>query len=539
VTSLLAERARHARAVYDEFPQQFWILVGGSFIDRLGGALLFPFLTLYVTQKFGVEMTEVGLLFALYAISGVVGSTLGGALTDRLGRKGMFLFGLVASGASSLVMGFVSDIGLFFGAVVLVGLLAESGGPARQAMVADLLPEGKRAEGYGILRVTVNLAVTFGPMLGGLLAARSYLLLFVLDAASSLITAVIAYLALQESKPAAAEGMSGEASMVQTLAGYADVLRDTAFAWFLAASMLMVVVYMQMNTTLAVYLRDSHGVSEQGFGYILSLNAAMVVLFQFAITRRVSRFRPLLIMTVGTLLYAVGFALYGFVSAYWLFLGAMVVITIGEMLVSPVSQAIVARLAPEAMRGRYMATYGFSWVLPTAIGPLLAGLVMDNVDPRWVWYSAGLLGLVAAAAFYLLELRTGRAVRAAVDRRLAVVERLEEGHISAEEAASLLAGVEEGSAGRLAPAQTGSGRRYLRVRVSDLATGAMKTDLRLPLGLVHTILYAGSRLAAALEDVDRGALQRVIADTVASGEAQTLAAGGERAIEVSVESDEQ
>jgi MFS family permease len=240
---------------------------------------------------------------------------------------------------------------------------------------------------------------------------------------------------------------------------------------------------------------------------------------------------------VGTLLYAVGFALYGFVSAYWLFLAAMVVITVGEMLVSPVSQAIVARLAPEAMRGRYMATYGFSWVLPTAIGPLLAGLVMDNVDPRWVWYSAGLLGLVAAAAFYLLELRTGRAVRDAVDRRLAVVERLEDGHISAEEAAGLLAALEERSESRLAPARPASGQRYLRVRVSDLATGAMKTDLRLPLGLVHTILHAGSHLAAGLEDIDREALQQGIADTVASGEPRTLPAGDDRAVEVSVESD--
>jgi MFS family permease len=173
---------------------------------------------------------------------------------------------------------------------------------------------------------------------------------------------------------------------------------------------------MQMNSTLAVYLRDSHAVSEQGFGYILSLNAAMVVLFQFSITRWTAKYRPLVMMAVGTLLYAVGFGMYGLVSAYSYFLVAMVIITIGEMMVSPTSQALVARFAPEDMRGRYMAVFGFTWVIPMAVGPLLAGLIMDHGDPRWVWYAAGLVGLVAAGAFALLQRRAGRsAEQAALD----------------------------------------------------------------------------------------------------------------------------
>ena len=130
---------------------------------------------------------------------------------------------------------------------------------------------------------------------------------------------------------------------------------------FIGACILMTAVYMQMNTTLSVYLRDIHSVSEQGFGYILSLNAAMVVLFQFAIARRITRYRPLIVMAAGTLLYAIGFGMYGFVSTYVLFLAAMVIITIGEMLTAPTSQALVAELAPEDMRGgtwRYSDSVG-------------------------------------------------------------------------------------------------------------------------------------------------------------------------------------
>jgi len=194
--------------------------------------------------------------------------------------------------------------------------------------------------------------------------------------------------------------------MTGSFGGYFRVLRDTAFMLFLGASMLMVLTYMNMNTTLGVFLRDAHGVPEAGYGWLLSLNAAMVVLFQFPITRRIENQKPLLMMAAGTLLYALGFAMYGFVSVYSLFVLAMVIITIGEMIVAPMGQALVAKFAPEEMRGRYMAIFGISWSIPFAVGPILAGLVLDNYDPRWLWYIAGAIGVLAVFGFLALHRRT-------------------------------------------------------------------------------------------------------------------------------------
>jgi MFS family permease len=487
--------------VFKEFPGQFWILVGATFIDRLGGAMLFPFFTLYMTSKFGISMTQVGIFFGLFAISSVVGSMIGGALTDRFGRKGMLLFGLTMSALSAILMGITNQIEIFLVVVIVVGMLADAGGPAQQALVADLLPEEKRAEGFGILRVVFNLAVVIGPLIGGLLATRNYLLLFIADAIASMITAAVVFFALKETHHPKIEEGEPQESILQTFAGYGVALRDKAFVWFLGASALMVLVYIQMNTTLAVFLRDNYGVNEQGFSYILALNAAMVVLFQFPITRRVSRYRPLLVMTAGTLLYAFGFAMYGFVSLYFFFLLAMVIITIGEMMVSPVGQAIVTQFAPEEMRGRYMAVFGFSWVIPFAIGPLLAGLVLDNLNPNWLWYAAGLLGIVAAAGFYLLEQRVDRARWAVVEQRINIIEQLEEGKISAQAASQMLEAVDHGAWARLVPKEeTVPERRHLRIRVSDLNSGMMKMDLRLPMGLVNTVLYAGGQFSADLDD---------------------------------------
>lgn len=399
---------------YKEFPPTFWTLISATFIDRLGGALLFPFFALYVTFRFGVGMTEVGILFAIFAISSIFGGILGGAVTDKFGRRAALIFGLVTSALSSLGMGLTNDLFLLYILAVFVGLLSNTGGPAQQAMIADLLPESKHAEGYGILRIVVNLAVVIGPAIGGLLAARSYLLLFVIDAVTSTITALIVFFILPETKPEPSAD-EVELTLLQTVGGYRIVLRDGIFMAFIVASIMMVMVYTQMNSTLSVYLRDIHGVPEQGFGWILSLNAAMVVLFQFWVSRRTAARSPLLVMTVGTLFYAAGFALYGFVATYWLFMVAMVIITVGEMIVVPVAQTVAARLAPSHMRGRYMAMYGFSWAIPTAIGPLAAGLIMDNLNPDWVWYASGVLGLAAAGAYALLHLRAARHLVAAED----------------------------------------------------------------------------------------------------------------------------
>jgi len=391
--------------IYNDYPKQFWLLMGAFFIDRVGGALIFPFFSLYVTKKFDVGLTEVGLLFGVHFISSIFGTTLGGALADRVGRKGTLIFGLISSAFSMLLMGFVDNLNAFFLVSLFSGLFASVGDPAGHAMVADLLPEEKRSEGYGILRVSANLAVTIGPAVGGLLAAYSYLYLFITDAVASTITSIIIFFLIKETRSLAqSEGMHKGESFLSSFKGYGDVIKNTPFMVFMFIQMLVVLVYMQMNTTLGVFLRDNHQINELFFGYILSLNAAMVVLFQFPITRRIRNFPPMIMMTAGTLLYAIGFAMYGFVSTYFMFLVAMVIITIGEMLVAPVGTSIVARFAPEDKRGRYMAAFSFTWILPNVFGITLTGLLMDNYDPRLIWYIAGILGLIATSGYYFMYL---------------------------------------------------------------------------------------------------------------------------------------
>jgi MFS family permease len=137
----------------------------------------------------------------------------------------------------------------------------------------------------------------------------------------------------------------------------------------------MAVVYIQMYNSLSVYLRDHHGIDPQGYGVLLTSSAITVILFQIWTMRAIKRYPQFVMMTLGSLFYLVGFGMFGVVSAYWLFVLAVVIITVGEMIVMPTSQTLAAGFAKTDMRGRYMAVFALSWSIPAA-GP----------SPRaWCW----------------------------------------------------------------------------------------------------------------------------------------------------------
>jgi MFS family permease len=388
------------------------MVVGVMFIDKVGGTMLYPFFALYITQKFNVGMTEVGVVLAIFAIAGMVGSMIGGALTDRFGRRRLILFGLVFSAVSTLSLGMVNKLAVLFPLAVVIGLLSDVAGPAYQAMIPDLLTEKQRAEGFGILRVVGNLAWLIGPTIGGFVAGKSFFLLFVMDAVISCIVAVLFFLLIPETKPQphAGEPETHE-SLAVTFAGYLRVLRNLPYTAFILASILMGAVYQQMYNSLSVYLRDRHHIQPQGYGFLLTLSAIVVILLQFPTTQIIKHRPPFRMMALGTLFYMIGFSMFGFVSTYWLFGLAIVVITLGEMIIMPTSQALAANFAPEDMRGRYMAVYGLSWAMPAMFAPLAAGLILDNLDPNLLWYIGGVLCAMAALAFYSLHNWVGRQER--------------------------------------------------------------------------------------------------------------------------------
>ena len=395
------------KKTYDEFPPLFWIVVGTLFIDAIGSTLLFPFFALYITQKFGVGMTQAGILLGMSSLFGLIGSVIGGALTDRFGRRRLILFGLAFSALSSLLFGLAWDVKILYVLVVIVGLLSRVAVPAYDAMLADIVPEAKRQEAFGITRIAINYAWIFGTALGGLIAARSFLALFLIDAGLSLFVASILLIFLPETKPAAQGEAKKSESLFKTAAGYGVVLRDLAYMSFTIIGMIVLIVYQQQYSSLPVYLRDVHNIDSRSYGIMLSISGLEVVLFQIWISRVIRKYPPFLMMLLGSLFFIAGFTMIGFVRGFVYFVIAVSIATIGEMILFPTNKALAANFAPTDMRGRYMAVYDLGWTLPATIGPAAAGLILDNYNPNLLWYIGGLLCTIAAIGFYDLHLWLG------------------------------------------------------------------------------------------------------------------------------------
>jgi MFS family permease len=417
-----------AQKVYNEYSPQFWMVVATSFIDRIGGTMLFPFFSLYITSKFEVGMTEAGIVLGILSAFGLVSNFIGGALTDKYGRKKLVIFGLIFSAISTFSLGLVEEMVYLYSIAVIVGLFSNIGNPARQAMIADILPEEQRAEGFGILRVIANLSWIIGPMIGGFVAKKSFFALFVADAVISTIVAVLFYFLIKESKPEISEEIKSE-SLMLVFSGYLKVMKNLAYMAFISVSILMGLVYLQMYNSLSVYMRDVHGLGPQSYGLLMVTSSVTVILFQFKMSRSIKYRGPFVMMAFGSFFYAIGFSMFGFDplglversfqffqwsitlsgTLVWFMLGIFIV-TIGEMIVMPVSQALAANFSPEDMRGRYMAIFSLAWAIPATFGPGLAGLILDNksYNPNLLWHLGGILCLIAMISFFGLHIKLGK-----------------------------------------------------------------------------------------------------------------------------------
>jgi MFS family permease len=393
----MQQRLNHLIA---DFPRQFWILFGGTLVNSIGSGMVFPFLTLYLHQRLNISMTYVGVLLLIWSSSSLVGQIVGGALTDQFGRKKLMVFSL---GANALVLiGFGLADSFLFGAIVagLGGFVGALFQPARDAMIADLVQADKRPQAYGLIRVVANLGIAIGPAIGGFLAAQSYLITFLANATTAFLFCLITLFFMRETKP---KNVSIRRADESPAGNFLTLLRDTRFMVFCGAISLCTILAGQMMAVLPVYMKDQFGLGETFYGWVMTTNAGMVVLLQLPITRLTQRIPRLWLTATGAMLYALGVFSVGFSSAFPHFVAAMIVYTFGEMLLVPTSTAVTADLAPADMRGRYMGMLGLTWSIGFGIGPIVGGLIGDQLGANAIWSITATTGLFAAIIFLTLK----------------------------------------------------------------------------------------------------------------------------------------
>ncbi|HJW76818.1 MAG TPA: MFS transporter [Thermoleophilia bacterium] len=397
---ILAAR-REART----FPRQFWLLTLGIFVYLIGVECAYPFETLYLNGRLGVSMTTIGLILGLTIFAGLPFQIVGGALTDKLGRRGIMALGVASCALLYAAFGIVHDLAQL---VAFIAWEAAFGWPmfltASNAMIADLTAFERRTEAFGITRVAVNGGMVFGPLLSGLVLTLdpSFRSSFLLGATICSVFLVMIAFVLKETKPAVAERVTRRR---RSLGGYGVVLRDRRFVLFCLASLLPLYAFGQTWSIFPVALERAQGMAPESWSRLLALYAFSGALLQYPIVRLVRHRDSMLLLAGASALVGVGLGTAVFVPFGWatrvLFMG----VSLGVMLLIPISTTVVSRFAPAELRGRYMGTWTLVWLAGYALGPLFGGLAMDTLGPQGAYLLVAASGLGGAALFPLLRPR--------------------------------------------------------------------------------------------------------------------------------------
>jgi MFS family permease len=377
-------------------PRPAWVLFGGTFINRFG-TFVMPFLAIYMTRQ-GFTPTQAGFAVSAYGAGHILASFLGGHLADRIGRRHTIALSMFLSAAMMLALSQARTFPAIMLFAFLVGLTSELYRPAAAALLGDLVTPEQRVAAFGMYRFAINLGFAVGPATAGFLADKSFLYVFVGDAITSFVYGVVALFALPH-------GVRSSGKDEKPHEGLRYALTDKPFLLFLAATLCMTWIEFQLHSTFPLHI-VAMGFSTKTYGILISINGAMIVLFELLLIAWTQKFPPQPMIAIGYGLTGLGLAMTGLATGIPMLVVTVLIWTLGEMIYAPVTGAFVTGLAPERMRGRYMGLWHLTFSLGMLIGPV-TGTWLYEQNPNALWIACFLLGAAGSA---LALVKTGRRI---------------------------------------------------------------------------------------------------------------------------------
>lgn len=399
------------KLLFNQYPRQYWLMIAGIVISTAGGSMIWPFLLIYVGGKLDMPLSTVAALISINAGTGLFASFLAGTLTDRIGRKAVMVFSLMANGAAYFFLMRAETYPQFVMLMVLVGLSNPLYQVGADAMLADMIPSEQRTDAYAINRIAHNAAFALGPAVGGFLAATSYNLAFY-GAAAGFIThgLLMLFLARETLHSAQREEQAQDVEQAQVSLeaasgqdGYLRIFKDKAYMAFVLLMATGLIAPTMLWILMPIYAKTNYGLSEALYGWIPTTNAIMCVFIQYSVTQVTRNHKTLPVTAAGMLIYALGVGSVALMTGFWGFWLSMVIITFGELTIVPTASKYVADVAPAKIRGRYMSIYWFGWGLARTFSPLIGGFLNDSISPQAIWIGGLLIGLTSAFGLIILH----------------------------------------------------------------------------------------------------------------------------------------
>jgi len=383
------------------FTREVWILAIITFINR-AGTMVLPFLSKYLKEDLGYTYSQVGWIMVCFGLGSMLGSFLGGKLSDKIGFYKVMVFSLFTSGLLFFVIQFVTSFWGLCLSMFLIMSVADMFRPAMFVSIGSYAKPENRARAFTLVRLAVNLGFAAGPALGGLIIMNmGYHGLFWADGITCII-AIIIFAILVKEKKAVIEEKSLEMETKPK-----SVFDDKIFWIFLFVCFATAMIFFQIFSTLPLYHHEKYGLTEFQTGLLMTLNGLLIFILEMPIVSYFERKKTSKIKLIlyGSLMMAMSF--YVLLMANWagILVISILFITFGEMFIFPFSNAFALSRAQKGQEGKYMALFTMSFSL-AHIGNSKIGMeLISRFGYDFNWIFMGSVGMIAVlGCIYLLKL---------------------------------------------------------------------------------------------------------------------------------------
>ncbi len=335
--------------------KEVWWLALITLINR-AGTMVIPFLSLYLNKHLSFSLNQIAWIMSCFGLGSVVGSWLGGKLTDKIGFYKVMKTSLFLTGILFISLQFVNSFAGVCAGIFLVILVADTFRPAMfVALSAYSKPENK-TRSVTLIRLAINLGFSAGPAVGGIIITTlSYAGLFWVDGITCILATFLLINVLHPKKSRVVDEVKNENPV--------SIFKDKAF-WIFFFSMIMFgVVFLQFLSTLPLFYKDAHHLTEFQIGLLMGLNGIIIVVLEMPLISWLekSKFSKEILMFFGLFLTGLSFVVLNLASWTEILIISMILATIGEMIAFPFSNAFVLERAKKGNQGEYMAYYSISF----------------------------------------------------------------------------------------------------------------------------------------------------------------------------------
>ncbi|NCO64285.1 MAG: MFS transporter, partial [Flavobacteriia bacterium] len=334
---------------------EVWWLALITLINR-AGTMVIPFLSLYLSKSLNFSLSDVGWIMTAFGLGSVVGSWLGGKLTDTIGFYKVMIFSLFTTGLFFIVLQFLNSFLSFWIGIFVVMLVADMFRPAMFVALSTYSKPENKTRSVTLIRLAINLGFSAGPAIGGIIITTlSYGGLFWVDGITCMIAALVLIKVLHPKKAKTLDHLKIESPQ--------SAYRDKAFLIFLVAMILFGIVFLQYFSTMPLYYKDAHFLSELEIGILLGMNGFLIFVFEMPLIKWLenSTFSKSGLMLTGALLTGLSFLILNVTSWSGVLILGMLLMTFGEMIAFPFSNAFAMDRAKKGNQGEYMALYSISF----------------------------------------------------------------------------------------------------------------------------------------------------------------------------------